>query len=52
MTYEESYMQCNNLKELLKEVKSDMAIAIMIGSKERIKSIKKNAEKVAKIKGW
>lgn len=52
MTYEESYMKCNNLDELLEEVNSDVITAKLIGSNERLKVIKETAEKVARIKGW
>ena len=36
MTYKESYMKCNTLEELEREVRSDMAIAIMVNT-DRIK---------------
>lgn len=52
MTYEESYMKCKNLDELLEEVNSDVVTAKMYGSYERLAVIKKSAEKVAKLKGW
>lgn len=52
MTYEESYMNCKSLEELQEEVNSDVLLAKMAGSGERLRIIKESAEKVAKIKGW
>lgn len=49
MTYKESYMKCNTLEELEKEVKSDVAIAIMINP-DRLEVIKRSAEEVANLK--
>lgn len=51
MTYKESYMKCNTLEELKKEVQSDMATAIMINT-DRIKVINEAVEEVYKVKGW
>lgn len=50
MTYEESYMKCKTLEELEKEINSDLTIAIMYGSTDRIKKIKEIGEKVANLK--
>ena len=50
MTYEESYMKCETLEELEKEIKSDLAIAVMYGSEDRIKIIKEIGEKVANLR--
>ena len=49
MTYEESYMQCNSLEELEKEVRSDIVTAIMVNP-DRLDVIKRSAEKVANSK--
>lgn len=49
MTYKESYMKCNSLKELEKEVRSDIAIALMVNP-YRLDVIKKSAEEVANLK--
>jgi uncharacterized protein with PhoU and TrkA domain len=50
MTYEESYMKCKTLEELEKEIISDLSIAVMFGSEDRIKEIKEIGEKVANLK--
>lgn len=50
MTYKEDYMNSKSLKELEQKVNSDLAIAVMFGSEDRIKIIKKTAEKVANLK--
>ena len=50
MTYEESYMKCKTLKELEEEINSDLIIAAMYGSKDRIKIIKEIGIKVANLK--
>ncbi len=50
MTYEESYMKCETLQELEKEINSDLFIAIICGSEDRIKKIKEIGEKVANLK--
>ena len=49
MTYKESYMKCNTLEELEKEVRSDIAIALMVNT-DRLDVIKKRAEEVANLK--
>ena len=49
MTYKESYMKCNTLKELEKEVRSDIVIALMVNP-DRLDVIKKTAEEVANLK--
>ena len=49
MTYKESYMKCNTLKELEEEVRSDIVIALMVNP-DRLDVIKKNAEEVANLK--
>ena len=49
MTYEESYMKCSSLKELEKEVNTDIVLANMINP-ARLKKIKEAAEKVANMK--
>ena len=49
MTYEESYMKCNTLKELEDEIARDMSIAIMVNP-DRITPIKIAGEKVANLK--
>ena len=49
MTYKESYMKCNTLKELEEEVRSDIAIALMVNP-DRLDVIKKRAEEVANLK--
>ena len=49
MTYKESYMKCNSLKELEKEVSSDIAIALIVNP-YRLDVIKKSAEEVANLK--
>ncbi len=51
MTYKESYMQCDTLEDLEKEVRNDMSIAIMINT-DRIKIINEAVEEVCKEKGW
>lgn len=50
MTYEESYMKCKTLEELEKEINSDLIIAKIYGSEDRIKLIKEIGEKVANLK--
>ena len=51
MTYKESYMKCNTLKELEDEVKHDIFVAeTMIGNPDRVKVIVKSAEEVANLK--
>lgn len=50
MTYKESYMKCDNLEELQKEIQADRATAMTIGNTDRIDVIKKTAEEVCKIK--
>lgn len=48
MTYRESYMQCETLEELEKEVRHDIWIArYVVVSPARIKVIKQVAEEVA-----
>lgn len=47
MTYEESYKKCKTLENLRQEVISDLSIAMMYNSQDRIKIIKESAEKVA-----
>lgn len=49
MTYEESYLKCNTLKELQEEVKADIIIAQKINP-DRLKVIKEASEKVANLK--
>lgn len=49
MTYEETYMKCNTLKELEDEIARDIRIAIMINP-DRVTPIKKAGEKVANLK--
>lgn len=49
MTYEESYMKCNTLKELEDEIARDIRIAIM-ANPNKIIPIKIAAEKVANLK--
>ena len=49
MTYKESYMKCNTLKELEEEVRSDIVIALMVNP-DRLDVIKKRAEEVANLK--
>lgn len=49
MTYEESYMKCETLEELEKEIESDIKIAMFLNS-DRIPFIKKMGEKVANLK--
>lgn len=49
MTYKESYMKCNTLEELEKEVRSDIVIALMVNP-DRLDVIKKIAEEVANLK--
>lgn len=49
MTYKESYMKCNTLEELEKEVRSDIVIALMVNP-DRLDVIKKTAEEVANLK--
>lgn len=46
MTYYESYLKCNTLEELEKEVNSDIIIAQKLNP-DRLKIIKEAAEKVA-----
>lgn len=43
MTYYESYKRCKTIDEIEKEVKSDIATAILINP-DRIESIRKAAE--------
>ena len=51
MTYKESYMKCNTLKELEDEVKHDIFVAeTMIGNSDRVKVIVQSAEEVANLK--
>ncbi len=49
MTYKESYMKCNTLEELEKEVRSDIVIALMVNP-DRLDVIKKSAEEVVNLK--
>lgn len=49
-TYKESYMKCKTLEELEKEVNSDIAIAYVVGSLDRIDIIKRACEEVANLK--
>ena len=49
MTYEESYMRCNSLQELEKEVRSDIVTALFVNP-DRLDVIKRSAEKVANLK--
>ena len=50
MTYREDYMNSKTLKELEDKVNSDLIIARMINSEDRIKIIKQTAEEVANMK--
>ena len=51
MTYKESYMQCETLKELEEEMKHDIFIAMtMYGNTDRVKVIVESAEEVANLK--
>lgn len=52
MNYEESYMKCNNLDELLEKGNRDVMIANGDKRLDRIDDIIEAMEKVAKIKGW
>ena len=45
MTYEESYRQCLTPEDILKKVKYDVAVAMLI-NKDRVSIIKQAAEKV------
>lgn len=49
MTYRESYMQFENLEDLLEEVKHDMVIAQMINP-DRVKIVRESAEEVINLK--
>lgn len=49
MTYEESYMKCNTLEELEKEVEKDIKTAMWLNP-DRINVIKTACEKVANLK--
>lgn len=49
MTYKESYMKCNTLEELRREVESDIKIAYIINP-DRLPIIKEVAEEVANLK--
>lgn len=49
MTYKESYMKCETLEDLIKEVKSDIATAYIINP-DKIQVIKKASEEVANLK--
>jgi len=51
MTYKESYMKCENLKELEEEVKHDIFVArAVIVNPDRVKVIIQSAEEVANLK--
>ena len=51
MTYKESYMKCENLKELEEEVKHDIFVArAVIGNPDRVKVIVESAEEVVNLK--
>lgn len=49
MTYEESYMNCNTLEELEREVEKDIKTAMWLNP-DRINVIKIACEKVANLK--
>jgi hypothetical protein len=49
MTYRESYMQFENLEDLLEEVKHDMVIAQMINP-DRVGIVRESAEEVINLK--
>jgi hypothetical protein len=49
MTYRESYMQFENLEDLLEEVKHDMVIAQMINP-DRVRIVRESAEEVINLK--
>ena len=49
MTYKESYMKCETLEDLIKEVKSDIATAYIINP-DKIQVIKKASQEVANLK--
>ena len=49
MTYEESYMQFDNVDDLLKEIGRDIEVALLINP-DRIPVIKRMAEKVLNLK--
>ena len=51
MTYKESYMKCETLKQLEEEVKHDIFVArLVIGNPDRVKVIIQSAEEVANLK--
>lgn len=51
MTYKESYMKCENLKELEEEVKHDIFVArAVIVNPDRVRVIIQSAEEVANLK--
>lgn len=47
MTYREAYMSCETLEELEEMVRHDVFVAQCIGSSDRLKVIKREAEEVA-----
>lgn len=47
MTYEESYLGCKTPKELNREIKHDIEVAMLLGNNDRIKVISRVANKVA-----
>ena len=51
MTYKESYMKCENLKELEEEVKHDIFVArAVISNPNRVNVIIRSAQEVANLK--
>jgi hypothetical protein len=42
MTYKESYLQCNNLEDLIKEVNDDLLYAMLMNT-DRIEFVVKNS---------
>lgn len=46
MTYEEKYREQTTVESLIEEVKSDIMIAKLLGSADRIRVIKETAERV------
>ena len=47
MTYREAYMSCETLEDLEKMVQHDIFVANFMGSSDRLKVIKREAEAVA-----
>lgn len=52
MTYKELYLQCKTPLELNERIKKDVAIAMIIGSKDRIAAIERAMNEAAQERGW